>query len=148
MINGAVLRQASWYRSEFQPARPFPHVVIDDFFDAERAEQLLAEFPPFDPAHAGNEFGGVGRKATIADIRKISPFYAAVYDDYIASREFLNFVAEATGIPDLIHDELMFGGGTHENLEGQDLDPHVDFNFIEDRQLHRRLAAHRLSGEE
>lgn len=138
MINGAVLRQASRYRSEFQSARPFPHVIMDDFFDTERAEQLLAGFPPFDPANARNEFGGVGRKATIADIRKISPFYAAVYD-YIASREFLNFVAEATGIPNLIHDELMFGGGTHENLAGQDLDPHVDFNFIEDRQLHRRL---------
>ncbi|MGH9783565.1 MAG: 2OG-Fe(II) oxygenase [Terriglobia bacterium] len=138
MINGAVLRQASRYRSEFQSARPFPHVMIDDFFNAERAEQLLADFPPFDPANAGNEFGGIGRKATIPDIRKISPFYAAVYD-YIASREFLDFVAEATGIPDLIHDELMFGGGTHENLAGQDLDPHVDFNFIEDRQLHRRL---------
>lgn len=138
MIHGAVLRQASWYRSEFRSARPFPHVVIDNFFDAERAEQLLADFPPFDPANARSDFGGIGRKAAIADIRKISPFYAAVYD-YLASREFLDFVAEATGIPDLIHDELMFGGGTHENLEGQDLDPHVDFNFIEDRQLHRRL---------
>ena len=80
----------------------------------------------------------MGRKATIADIRKISPFYAQVYD-YIASQEFLDFVAEATGIRDLVHDEQMFGGGTHENLEGQDLDPHVDFNYIEDSKLHRRL---------
>jgi hypothetical protein len=138
MISSAVRQQASRYRNEFRSAKPFPHLVIDNFFEADKADQLLADFPPFDPENAKNEFGQVGRKATIPDIRKISPFYAAVYD-YIASQEFLDFVAEATGIPDLVHDEQMFGGGTHENLEGQELDPHVDFNFIEDRKLHRRL---------
>ena len=85
-----------------------------------------------------NEFGEVGSKATVPDIRKLSPFYAGVYS-YIASRGFLDFVSQVTAIPDLVHDELMFGGGTHENLEGQELDPHVDFNFLEDRKLHRRL---------
>ena len=138
MINAAVRQQGSQYRSEFANASPFPHLVIDNFFDADKAEQLLADFPAFDPENAKNEFGKVGRKATIADIRKISPFYAQVYD-YIASQEFLDFVAEATGIRDLVHDEQMFGGGTHENLERQDLDPHVDFNYIEDSKLHRRL---------
>jgi hypothetical protein len=138
MISSAVRQQASRYQGEFRSAKPFPHLVIDSFFDAAKAEQLLAEFPAFDPENAKNEFGAVGRKAVVPDIRKISPFYTAVYE-YIASQEFLDFVAEATGIPNLLHDEQMFGGGTHENLEGQDLDPHVDFNFIEDRKLHRRL---------
>ena len=138
MINATVRQQVSGYRSEFANASPFPHLVIDDFFDADKAEQLLTDFPAFDPANARNEFGEVGRKATVPDLRKISPFYAAVYD-YIAAQEFLDFIAEVTGIPNLVHDEQMFGGGTHENLEGQDLDPHVDFNFIEERKLHRRL---------
>jgi len=138
MIRSAVRQQASRYRGDFQSAQPFPHVVIDNFFDPDKAEHLLADFPAFDAENAKSDFGHVGRKAAVPDIRRISPFYAAVYD-YIASQGFLDFVAEATGIPDLVHDEQMFGGGTHENLEGQDLDPHVDFNFIEDRKLHRRL---------
>ena len=138
MISQAVRQQGSRLCGEFRNAKPFPHLVIDNCFDTEKAEQLLADFPAFDPENARNEFGAVGRKAVVTDIRKISPFYAAVYN-YIASREFLDFVSEATGIPDLVHDEQMFGGGTHENLEGQDLDPHVDFNYIEDRKLHRRL---------
>ena len=76
----------------------------------------------------------MGRKATIADIRKISPFYAQVYD-YIASQEFLDFVAEATGIRDLVHDEQMFGGGTHENLGEAGPRP------ARGLQLHRRQQA-------
>ena len=138
MINAAVCRQTSRYRNEFVNARPFPHVVIDYFFEAGHAEQLLAEFPPFDPANALNEFGEVGRKATVTDIRKISPFYAQVYR-FIASQDYRDFISQVTGIPDLLFDESLFGGGAQENLEGQDLDPHVDFNYLEDRMLHRRL---------
>jgi hypothetical protein len=36
-------------------------------------------------------------------------------------------------------DETLFGGGTHENLDGQGLDVHVDFNIDERRMLHRRV---------
>jgi Rps23 Pro-64 3,4-dihydroxylase Tpa1-like proline 4-hydroxylase len=138
MIAPAVQQSLPSYQMEFAGALPFRHVVIDNFFEAEKAEQLLSDFPAFDPANARNEFGEVGRKATIADIRKISPFYASVYS-YVASPDFLEVISEITGIPDLVHDEAMFGGGTHENLEGQELDPHVDFNYLEDRKLHRRL---------
>ena len=138
MINDTVLRQAAHYRNEFAGAEPFPHIVIDNLFEAEKAARLLAEFPRFNPGNALNEWGEVALKAVVTDISTISPFYAEVYR-YIASQEFLDFVSRATGIPGLVHDERMFGGGTHENLEGQELDPHVDFNFIEDRRLHRRL---------
>ena len=138
MINPAIAKQSAAYRHEFVNARPFPHVVIDDFFESHKAEQLLADFPPFSPDNAKNEFGEIGRKAVVTNISSISPFYAEVYQ-HIGSKTFLDLVSEITGIPDLVHDDQMFGGGTHENLEGQELDPHVDFNYIEDRKLHRRL---------
>jgi hypothetical protein len=51
----------------------------------------------------------------------------------------LDFVGHLTGIPDLVPDPNMFGGGTHENLNGQELDPHVDFNFDPASGMHRRL---------
>ena len=138
VINPNVRQQASRYRQQFVSAQPFPHVAIDYFFDADQAAQLLRDFPKFDPEKARNEFGEIARKAVVTNIASISPFYAEVYR-YIASREFLDFISQLTGIPGLVHDEQMYGGGTHENLEGQELDPHVDFNFIEDRELHRRL---------
>jgi len=48
-------------------------------------------------------------------------------------------MSDLTGVPDLFADETLFGGGTHENLDGQYLDAHIDFNIDERRMLHRRL---------
>ncbi|HVF64630.1 MAG TPA: 2OG-Fe(II) oxygenase [Casimicrobiaceae bacterium] len=138
MIDAAVLDNAARYRAEFQAARPYRHVAIDGFFTTPVAQSLLADFPPFDKNKARNEVGEIGRKAVFEAVKGISPFYATLYA-YINSAPFLSAMSELTGIPDLIADETLFGGGTHENLDGQGLDTHVDFNLDERRMLHRRL---------
>jgi 2OG-Fe(II) oxygenase superfamily len=48
-------------------------------------------------------------------------------------------MSKLTGIPDLIADKTLFGGGTHNNLSGQGLDTHIDFNIDERNLLHRRI---------
>jgi hypothetical protein len=59
---------------------------------------------------------------------------------YLSSPEFSSFMGRLTRIDGLIWGgESMYGGGTHENLEGIDLDPHVDFNYDDRNGLHRRL---------
>ncbi len=137
-ISGTVLREADRHRDAFLNADPFKHVVIEDFFEPAFAERLLADFPSFDPHLAKNEIGRVGGKAVQPNIRVISPVYQELYG-VIASRPFLDFVSCLSGIPDLILDPKMYGGGTHDNRHGQELDPHVDFNYDEAQQLHRRL---------
>ena len=130
---------AAHYRDKFLSAEPFKHVVIENFFEPAFAERLLTEFPAFNPALATNEiYGGVWGKAVNTKIGEISPAYAELYE-LIASRPFLDVIGTMTGIPDLLSDPALYGGGTHENLHGQDLDPHVDFNYDEAQKLHRRL---------
>ena len=138
LITKPVLERAAGIRSGFISAQPFKHACIEDFLEPQWAETLLREFPSFDPKKAVDEFGKVGRKAVRTDMREISDSYRAFYD-YISSPEFLGTMSEMTGIPELRFDSQMYGGGTHENLEGQALDAHVDFNYDQERKLHRRI---------
>lgn len=125
-------------RSAFEQRQPFRHVVIGDFLPAEWAESLLETFPAFERGNARNEDGELGGKSTVEKIRELGQAYARL-DDMVQSPEFLNWLSEVTGIPDLRYDPWYFGGGTHENRQGQDLDPHIDFNRHPENGSHRRL---------
>jgi len=138
MIQSEVMNRADAIKLEFQRAKPFRHVAIDQFLDEDCCEALLRDFPAFDEKKARDERGMVGRKAVVEDVTDISRFYRQFYD-YICSRPFLKAMSELTGIPDLIADKTLFGGGTHNNLEGQGLDVHIDFNIDERTMLHRRI---------
>jgi hypothetical protein len=137
MISEAVLGEAGKYRDAFQSAQPFKHVCIDDFFTSETAEASLRDFPPFDREFAIGDNGEYGGKAVVSNICEISPFYAKLYE-YFLSQEFLDGMSAITGIEDLYGDPALYGGGTHENLNGQTLDVHVDFNFQLGAGFHRR----------
>lgn len=111
---------------------------MDDFLSPEFCQQLIAEFPAFDRGQSGNEMGEQGRKAVNTDLPHLGPSYARL-DALLRNREFLEFMGRITGIPNLLYDPKYVGGGTHENLDGQDMDPHVDFNYHPLTHLHRRL---------
>jgi len=137
-VSTEVLQHVDRYRDAFVHANHFKHVMIENFFEPSFADQLLTDFPSFDSRLARNEYGDIGGKAVNTKIREISPVYQRQYA-VISSKPFLEFMSRLSGIPDLLIDPKMFGGGTHDNRHGQELDPHVDFNYDESEQLHRRL---------
>ncbi len=122
----------------FRRRDPFRHVVIESFFESSYANDLLAQFPAFEQGNARNEAGELAGKAVVERIRELGPAYRAL-DDLVQSRPFLDWLASVTGIPDLLYDPYYFGGGTHENRQGQALDAHVDFNRHPIEPWHRRL---------
>lgn len=137
MLNPSLPKVEQLYQS-FSLATPFKHICIDDFLEPNFAEQLLQQFPQFDLQRAKNEMGQIGGKSTQENVRALGPAYQA-FDDYFSSAKFLSYLSKLTGIPNLLFDPEYFGGGTHDNKHGQELDIHVDFNYHRTSQLHRRL---------
>jgi len=138
LIAAHQLPEPTALRTQFDRREPFRHFSIDGFFPPAFADRLLAEFPDFERGNARNEDGELGGKSTVERIRELGPAYVAL-DDLVRGPAFLAWLAEATGIADLLYDPWYFGGGTHDNRHGQDLDPHVDFNRHPENGWHRRL---------
>ena len=138
VVDPRVLRSADLLRERFTAAQPFPHVVIEQFFVPRYARELVDQFPPHCGEGKVNEFGAPGIKTVYSDLTQLEPAYRKAHD-FFGGSAFLDWLSAVTGIPGLLYDPQNFGGGTHENLEGRDLRPHVDFNFHPVTKLHRRV---------
>jgi len=128
-------------RHEFTNASPYPFVKIDNFLDPEFVRLVAAAYPSFENAMGqGRTFKGVNekKKVQITDASRF-PKPIARLNELLASPKFLSDLSFITGIPDLLADSELVGGGMHMTGPGGRLDVHVDFNFMEERQLHRRL---------
>jgi hypothetical protein len=124
----------------YASAQPFPHVVIDDFIDPGFAREAAASYPSFeDAARLGFSFNAVNERKKI-QITDQARFPAAVrrLSDFLAEPAFLAELSALTGIPNLLADETLFGGGMHMTGPHGRLDVHVDFNLL-NNVLHRRL---------
>lgn len=137
-ISQGVFEAESELAQRFQQGRPFRHVVIDDFLTAQFCSEICEQFPEFHDSHAINENEQVGGKATREEVRALGDAYRKA-DDLMRAPEFLALIGRITGVADLHYDPYYFGGGTHENREGQELDPHIDFNYHTVSNQHRRL---------
>ena len=137
-VNPAVTDSTDELAERFRTARPFRHVVIDEFLTPSFCREICEAFPKFEDGASLNEDGQPGGKATQEKVRALGPAFERM-DDLLQGPEFLGLVERITGIRELRFDPWYFGGGTHENIEGQDLDPHVDFNYHPITRQHRRL---------
>jgi len=128
-------------REKFRTAKPFPFVAIDNFLDEDFARQVAAAYPSYDHAlEMGREFASVNEKLKIqiSDPERFNPPVAKL-NEALASPEFLGDLAEITGIPKLLADAQLRGAGMHLTNASGRLDVHVDFNYFEEENLHRRL---------
>lgn len=128
-------------RRQFCNAKPFPFVKIEDLVDREFAREVASAYPTFDDALAsGRTFKTVNerRKVQITDQKKFAPPIFHLHR-MLSSPQFLADLSYITGIPNLLADEQLVGGGVHVTGPGGRLDVHIDFNYMAERELHRRI---------
>jgi len=128
-------------RQQVRSAQPFPHFCIDNFLMPQFAEEVLSSFPTF------HEAGQLGRKfAAVNERNKVQITDSAKFPEPIlrlhqalASPDWLDTMSYVMDIPNLVADPSLAGGGIHETGPRGHLDVHVDFNYLEEQALHRRL---------
>ena len=128
-------------RNQYKNATPFPFVRMENFLNSAFATQVAAAYPSFDDATGkGRTFQTVNeRKKVQITNAKLFPAPIAQLSRALASPGFLADLSYISGIPNLLADEELVGGGIHVTGPGGRLDVHVDFNYLEQRKLHRRL---------
>jgi hypothetical protein len=113
-------------RAEYQRQPPFPHAHLSQFLEARVADRLIDEF--VDPHHGPwvqykhyneNHLGMFHRDA-------FPPVIRQVFDE-LNSPSFVAWLSELTGIPRLIADPSLEGGGLHLSEAGSFLHIHADF---------------------
>ena len=124
---------------EFQEAKPFRHCIIDNFFEDITALDLSNEFPDYNDPNIWSVY----RNAI--ENKKLTPhwdlFPAKTYQAFTLMNkpEFVEKIKLITGIPDLIADYGMHGGGWHMHGRGGKLNMHKDYSIHPKLGMERRI---------
>ena len=124
-------------RESFLSAEPFNHVVIDNFFLPEVAEQLVAEFPNYDSpvwnAHYNNPIEN--KKACNHWDKFPKTTYQVLH--YLCGIDFEYIVGSITGNMGAQADIGLHGGGWHAHTKAGKLNIHLDYSIHPKLQLER-----------
>jgi hypothetical protein len=128
------------WRQAYSSNVPFPHIVIDDFFDSRTLGGVLFEVNTIDRSQRYAKF--LDRKT---DHNKFAYFPEVVGPEtsrlvnFLNSGPFLSYMENLTGIDNLIADPSYFGGGLHWIENDGFLEVHADFNHLKKYNLERRI---------
>ena len=121
------IRDPEWQamqRARLHAAQPFPHLVIENLFNPTLLRLVEQEF---------DDFSGWTSHSNRYENTRRSPLGAALgpaaqlYFDTINSGWFTQHLSAITGVPYLLSDPLLFGGGLHESRKGSRFEIHRDF---------------------
>lgn len=126
------------YREEYHQAKPFPHVVIDNFLPESVLDGVFNEFPKIDSIN-WQKFDAPEEKKLAAKQEQQMGDNTRLLLYQLNSSTLVNFLEALTGIDGIIPDPHFEGGGLHQIQRGGYLKMHVDFNRYSKLRLDRRL---------
>jgi Rps23 Pro-64 3,4-dihydroxylase Tpa1-like proline 4-hydroxylase len=129
---------ASARHAEYVSAKPFEHIVVDDFLPEAVLDGVLEEFPPAE-AEAWISYETENERKLAS--RRETPIGETTHRllAELNGAAFVDFLEQLTGIEGLVPDPHLEGGGLHQIVAGGHLNVHVDFDRHPRTGLERRL---------
>lgn len=136
MINLQNIRVAA---KNFIENKPFPHIVVDNFFNIEFATLLAAEFPDFESDTWFEYSNAIEEKKALNNWNLFPPNTYQAFT-YLNSQEFVDFLGENLYEDRfLTSDPGLHGGGWHIHKAGGKLNTHLDYSIHPKLQQQRRV---------
>jgi len=108
-------------------AQPYPHIVIDHFLEEWAAHKALR----LHYLHVNEKKHGLNK------MELLPPFLQSVIKT-LNQPDFVQYLSELTGIPGLLADDSLEGGGLHQSKRGGFLNVHADFTVHPHKRHWRR----------
>ena len=112
---------------QYRQGNPVPHLFLSDFLAPEVASLIAGEFP--DPnTEAWTQYRHHNENKLGMAKRELFPPGLGEVTDELNSPGFVSWLSVLTGIPDLVSDPSLEGGGLHQSSRGGFLNVHTDFS--------------------
>ncbi len=134
-INFKNLKNSS---KNFKKLKPFPVIVIDNFFKKKYALNLLKEFPDISNSNMFIYNNPVEIKKACNNWNMFPKTTYEIFS-YLNSNEFLKKLSKITKIKKLFTDIGLNGGGWHIMGRNGKLNPHLDYSLHPKLNLKRKL---------
>lgn len=131
---------AEGLKDQYLNADPFPHIVLDNFFDEAYINTLVDGFPDLAKNSINERFENSREVKWASHLESGIPVEHRAFIHFLNSQPFLQFLQEISGISEvLLPDPYLAGGGLHQIKAGGLLKLHADFNKNIHTGLDRRL---------
>lgn len=135
-----MIRELDWIQihNEYTIAEPFNHVIIDNFFLPEVAEQLSREFPDYNDPTINNHNSALENKRTCNIWDKFpSCTYRAFME--LGKVSFIDGIKMITQTDPIYLDYGLNGGGWHMHERGGNNNVHLDYNLHPKMGMQRKV---------
>lgn len=123
--------------ARYQQNQPYPHIVLENFLDEQAAERALAAFPAVGDAGWIHYVHVNEKKHGLNKMDLLPPAIQAVIGEMNSPR-FVAYLSQLTGIPNLLPDNSLEGGGLHQSKRNGFLNVHADFTVHPHKRNWRR----------
>lgn len=120
-----LLNNKEQLRMNYLLAKPFPHLVIDNFCDADKLLQAYTAIPEL--TNKSRDYVFAHNKFEKANYKELSPLFEELQQELCSDKmnDFLSFISNEI----VFVDPKNHGGGLHQGRKNSFLDMHLDFNY-------------------